>query len=188
MNRKKIIIIVLLSFIIVIALIIIALFSNGYMATILPQINDEMIEEANKKEQENRFAEKEQFAQDHVNQAGSSTEEYNVSSEDTQFKEEAIAQENFKNEVRNIMNRYYEDFDATTEQMEAENSGIQRIDIEQGLSEASIHFYDMILTALEKEELSQEDRDTLIELIRSLKDYIEKDESLNARAEIILQQ
>lgn len=188
MNRKKIIIIVLLSFIIVIALIIIALFSNGYMATILPQINDEMIEEANKKEQENRFAEKEQFARDHVNQAGSSTEEYNVSSEDTQFKEEAIAQENFKNKVRNIMNRYYEDFDATTEQMEAENSGIQRMDIEQGLSEASIHFYDMILTVLEKEELSQEDRDTLIELIRSLKDDIEKDESLNARAETILQQ
>ena len=56
------------------------------------------------------------------------------------------------------------------------------------MSEASIHFYDMILTVLEKEELSQEDRDTLIELIRSLKDYIEKDESLNARAETILQQ
>lgn len=188
MNKKKVIIIISIVVILIIALILIGLFSGGYMATILPQINDEMIEEANKKEQENRLAEKEQFAQDHVNQAGSSTEEYSTDSEDTQFKEEAIAQENFKNEVRNIMNRYYEDFDATTEQMEAENSGIQQIDIEQGLSEASIHFYDMILTVLENEDLSKEDRDTLIELIRSLKDYIEKDESLNARAETILQQ
>ena len=188
MNKKKVIIVVSIFIILIIALILVGLFSGGYMATILPQINDEMIEEANKNEQENRFAEKEQFAQDHENQAGSSTEEYNASSEDTQFKEEAIAQENFKNEVRNIMNRYYEDFDATTKQMEAENYGIQRMDIKQGLSEASIHFYDMILTVLEKENLSQEDRDTLIELIHSLKDYIEKDESLNARAETILQQ
>lgn len=188
MSKKKVIIILSIAVILIIALILIGLFSGGYMATILPHINDEMTEEANKKEQENRFAEKEQFAQDHVNQDTSSTEEYNTDYEDTQFKEEAIAQQNFKNEVRNIMNRYYEDFDATTEQMEAENSGIQQMDIEQGLSEASIHFYDMILTVLENEDLSQEDRDTLIELIRSLKDYIEKDESLNARAETILQQ
>lgn len=195
MNRKKIIIIVLLSFIIVIALIIIALFSNGYMATILPQINDEMIEEANKKEQENRFAEKEQFAQDHVNQAGSSRPESETSistranSEDTQFAEEAIEQENFTNKVTEIMNRYYEDFDATTEQMKAENSGIQRIDVEEDtLSQASISFYDMILTVLEEQNLSQEDRDILIELISTLKYDIEKNDSLNARAEIILQQ
>lgn len=195
MNRKKIIIIVLLSFIIVIALIIIALFSNGYMATILPQINDEMIEEANKKEQENRFAEKEQFAQDHVNQAGSSRPESETSistranSEDTQFAEEAIEQEKFTNKVTEIMNRYYDNFETVTAQMEAESSGIQRIDVEEDtLSQASISFYDMILTVLEEQNLSQEDRDILIELISTLKYDIEKNDSLNARAEIILQQ
>lgn len=35
------------------------------MATILPQINDEMIETSNDEELENRLAEKEQFAKDH---------------------------------------------------------------------------------------------------------------------------
>ena len=187
MNKKKIIIIV--SIILIIAFIIIGLFSSGIMATILPQINDEIIEEANKKEQENRLAEKEQFASDHINQAGSSIEEYNpnANSEDNQFEEEAIANENFKNEVRNIMIRYYDDFDTTTAQMEEENSGIQRIDVEEDLSETSIHFYDMILTVLEEENLSQDDKDTLIELITVLKDNIEKDPSLNLRAEAILQ-
>ena len=85
------------------------------------------------------------------------------------------------------MNRYYEDFDAVTEQIEEENSGFQEIDVNEKLSESSIRFYDMILTVLETENLSQDDRDTLIELVDGLNYYIEKDESLNVRAENILQ-
>lgn len=194
MNRKKIVIIVSVSIILIIALIVIALTTGGYMATILPQINDEMIETANNQEQENRFAEKEQFAKDHENQPGSSQPGYETdvatraNSEDTQFAEEAISQENFTNKVTEIMNRYYDNFETVTAQMEAENSGIQRIDVEEeNLSQASISFYDMILTVLEEENLSQEDRDILIELISTLKYEIEKNESLNARAENILQ-
>lgn len=163
------------------------------MATILPQINDEMIETANNQEQENRFAEKEQFAKDHENQAGSSQSESETSiatranSEDTQFAEEAIEQEDFTNKVTEIMNRYYDNFETVTAQMEAESSGIQRIDVEEDtLSQASISFYDMILTVLEEQNLSQEDRDILIELISTLKYEIKKNESLNARAENIL--
>lgn len=194
MNRKKIVIIVSVSIILIIALIVIALTTGGYMATILPQINDEMIETANNQEQENRFAEKEQFAKDHENQPGSSQPGYETdvatraNSEDTQFAEEAISQENFTNKVTEIMNRYYDNFETVTAQMEAENSGIQRIDVEEeNLSQASISFYDMILTVLEEENLSQEDRDILIQLISTLKYDIEKNESLNARAENILQ-
>ena len=193
MNRKRIIIIVSVSIILIIVLIVIALTTGGYMATILPQINDEMIETANNQEQENRFAEKEQFAKDHENQAGSSQSESETSiatranSEDTQFAEEAIEQENFTNKVTEIMNRYYDNFETVTAQMEAESSGIQRIDVEEDtLSQASISFYDMILTVLEEQNLSQEDRDTLIELISTLKYDIEKNDSLNARAENIL--
>lgn len=189
MNKKKIIIIVSISIIFIIAFIIIGLFSGGYMATILPQINDEMIEEANQEAREKALAEKEQFSKAHVNQVGSSIEGYdaNMNSEDTQFKEEAIAQENFNNKVRNIMNRYYEDFDSVTKQIEEENSGFQEIDVNEELSESSIRFYDMILTVLETENLSQDDRDTLIELVYGLHYYIEKDDSLKARAENILQ-
>lgn len=44
----------------------------------------------------------------------------------------------------------------------------------------------MILTVLEEQNLSQEDRDILIELISTLKYEIKKNESLNARAENIL--
>ena len=194
MNRKKIIIIVSLSIVIIIALLVIALTTGGYMATILPQINDEMIETGNDEELENRLAEKEQFAKDHENQAGSSQSECETSiatranSEDTQFAEEAIEQENFTNKVTEIMNRYYDDFETVTAQMEAESSGIQRIDVEEDtLSQASISFYDMILTVLEEQNLSQEDRDILIELISTLKYDIEKNDSLNARAENILQ-
>ena len=193
MNRKRIIIIVSVSIILIIVLIVIALTTGGYMATILPQINDEMIETANNQEQENRFAEKEQFAKDHENQAGSSQSESETSiatranSEDTQFAEEAIEQENFTNKVTEIMNRYYDNFETVTAQMEAESSGIQRIDVEEDtLSQASISFYDMILTVLEEQNLSQEDRDILIELISTLKYEIKKNESLNARAENIL--
>lgn len=193
MNRKRIIIIVSVSIILIIVLIVIALTTGGYMATILPQINDEMIETANNQEQENRFAEKEQFAKDHENQAGSSQSESETSiatranSEDTQFAEEAIEQEDFTNKVTEIMNRYYDNFETVTAQMEAESSGIQRIDVEEDtLSQASISFYDMILTVLEEQNLSQEDRDTLIELISTLKYDIEKNDSLNARAENIL--
>ena len=193
MNRKRIIIIVSVSIILIIVLIVIALTTGGYMATILPQINDEMIETANNQEQENRFAEKEQFAKDHENQAGSSQSESETSiatranSEDTQFAEEAIEQEDFTNKVTEIMNRYYDNFETVTAQMEAESSGIQRIDVEEDtLSQASISFYDMILTVLEEQNLSQEDRDTLIELISTLKYDIEKNDSLYARAENIL--
>lgn len=193
MNRKRIIIIVSVSIILIIVLIVIALTTGGYMATILPQINDEMIETANNQEQENRFAEKEQFAKDHENQAGSSQSESETSiatranSEDTQFAEEAIEQEDFTNKVTEIMNRYYDNFETVTAQMEAESSGIQRINVEEDtLSQASISFYDMILTVLEEQNLSQEDRDTLIELISTLKYEIKKNESLNARAENIL--
>lgn len=193
MNRKRIIIIVSISIILIIALIVIALTTGGYMATILPQINDEMIETSNDEELENRLAEKEQFAKDHENQAGSSQPESETSiatranSEDTQFAEEAIGQENFTNKVTEIMNRYYDDFETVTAQMEAESSGIQRIDVEEDtLSQASISFYDMILTVLEEQNLSQEDRDILIELISTLKYDIEKNDSLNARAENIL--
>lgn len=193
MNRKRIIIIVSVSIILIIVLIVIALTTGGYMATILPQINDEMIETANNQEQENRFAEKEQFAKDHENQAGSSQSESETSiatranSEDTQFAEEAIEQEDFTNKVTEIMNRYYDNFETVTAQMEAESSGIQRIDVEEDtLSQASISFYDMILTVLEEQNLSQEDRDILIELISTLKYEIKKNESLNARAENIL--
>ena len=66
---------------------------------------------------ENRLAEKEQFAKDHENQAGSSQPESETSiatranSEDTQFAEEAIEQENFTNKVTEIMNRYYDNFE-----------------------------------------------------------------------------
>lgn len=193
MNRKRIIIIVSVSIILIIVLIVIALTTGGYMATILPQINDEMIETANNQEQENRFAEKEQFAKDHENQAGSSQSESETSiatranSEDTQFAEEAIEQEDFTNKVTEIMNRYYDNFETVTAQMEAESSGIQRINVEEDtLSQASISFYDMILTVLEEQNLSQEARDTLIELISTLKYDIEKNDSLNARAENIL--
>ncbi len=85
------------------------------------------------------------------------------------------------------MNRYYDNFETVTAQMEAESSGIQRINVEEDtLSQASISFYDMILTVLEEQNLSQEDRDTLIELISTLKYDIEKNDSLNARAENIL--
>ena len=187
MNRKKIVIIVSLSVVLIIVLIVIALTTGGYMATILPQINDEMIETSNDKELENRLAEKEQFAKDHENQAGSSRPESETSistranSENTQFAEEAIEQENFINKVTEIMNRYYDDFETVTAQMEAESSGIQRIDVEEDtLSQASISFYDMILTVLEEQNLSQEDRYILIELISTLKYDIEKNDSLNS--------
>ena len=193
MNKKKIIIIVSVSTILIVVLVLAGLFFGGYMATILPQVNDESIEEANKKEQENRFAEKEQFAREHGNQVTSSQEEYEATSTqslngDSQFREEAIAQENFLNKISNIMTRYYANYNEIAEQKEAENTGMQRIDIEEGLSQTDITFYDMILTVLEREDLSQDERDTLMELVEGLKSEIEKDASLKVRVENILQE
>ena len=193
MNKKKIIIIVSVSTILIVVLVLAGLFFGGYMATILPQVNDESIEEANKKEQENRFAEKEQFAREHGNQVTSSQEEYEATSTqslngDSQFREEAIAQENFLNKISNIMTRYYANYNEIAEQKEAENTGMQRIDIEEGLSQTDITFYDMILTVLEREDLSQDERDTLMELVEGLKSEIEKEASLKVRVENILQE
>lgn len=193
MNKKKIIIIVSVSTILIFVLVLAGLFFGGYMATILPQVNDKAIEEANKKEQENRFAEKEQFAREHGNQVTSSQEEYEATSTqslngDSQFREEAIAQENFLNKISNIMTRYYANYNEIAEQKEAENTGMQRIDVEEGLSQTDITFYDMILTVLEKEDLSQDERDTLMELVEGLKSEIEKDASLKVRVENILQE
>lgn len=193
MNKKKVIIIVSVSTILIVVLVLAGLFFGGYMATILPQVNDEAIEEANKKEQENRFAEKEQFAREHGNQVTSSQEEYEAISiqslnGDSQFREEAIAQENFLNKISNIMTRYYANYNEIAEQKEEENTGMQRIDVEEGLSQTDITFYDMILTVLEKEDLSQDERDTLMELVEGLKSEIEKDASLKVRVENILQE
>ena len=193
MNKKKVIIIVSVSTILIVVLVLAGLFFGGYMATILPQVNDEAIEEANKKEQENRFAEKEQFAREHGNQVTSSQEEYEAISTqslngDSQFREEAIAQENFLNKISNIMTRYYANYNEIAEQKEEENTGMQRIDVEEALSQTDITFYDMILTVLEKEDLSQDERDTLMELVEGLKSEIEKDASLKVRVENILQE
>ena len=186
MKNKKIILILAITIILIVLLSIIGLAIGGQFATRTPVLTDEMIEKGNQEERERLLKEKEQFALEHQNDTNSEMiNNIEESERDMQFVLEAEERNKFLNKVREIMNRYYSNFDAVVEQQEKESSGLQPLDSE--LTETNIKFFDMILTVLERKDLPKEDRETLKTFLIDIKHNMENNNDLNQRAEKILQ-
>ena len=90
------------------------------------------ISEANQKETERALTEKEKFAEEHKNNAGSSIENYSVSNvsdteDDDIIQQEAKRAEENANKIKSIIKRYYsQEYEEISKNasIEAQNTGI----------------------------------------------------------------
>lgn len=185
MNKKKIIIfIVTLS----IALIIIPVIVSATREKVqLPELNEQIIEEANQKERERLLAEKKQFEEEHKNSTGS-VEQFTYSIESSSERDEEIDKARDEviekqNKRAEIISRYYpNEYSKINSKIIEENKNEDFFATYSTLSANRKELYNLILKILEEEELTADDENVLKSYIVENMYDIKKDEDLYTRA------
>lgn len=188
-NKK---IILLIIFAIVLLLIPIIYFS--VKATLnIPKMDDIAIAEANKKEAERLFAEKEKFARDHKdNMNTSSNIEQSNNSEINDFimNDEAKKISEKHDSTMNVLKKYrLNEFERIIENLEEEfeENKSKPIDVKNSqLSKNYKEFYSLVVQIINEEILSETELNLLKDYLDSNRFEINKDNELKAKVDKIL--
>lgn len=191
LKSKKIIVLIL--FLIVLFLIPIFLLATKAILSI-PKMDDASIAEANKKESERVFAEKEKFAQEHKNEAGTSIDIPQVVSstedDDTIIKEEARKVNEKFTKTINVIEKYYptEYHDITIKlEKELEDNKDKAIDLKNTpLTETQKSLYYLIIKIIDNKELSNDELYLLKDFLINNKIEIDNDSELKEKVDKIL--
>lgn len=192
-NKKFIVLIVLL---LVLFLSPICFGKTKAMLSIL-KVDDASIEQANKKESERLFSEKEKFEKEHNDKVRSSIklpQSYSEKQEnDATYNQEELGQINEKlDRTANIIKKYYEnnfnEIVSNIEKEREENTKKVIILNEEPLSENEKELFKLILTIIENEDLNDEEYSLLIDYLKESKSDINKDEELKTRVDRIFEE
>lgn len=194
MKNKKII--ALMCFLIV--LLVIPIFWVATKAILnLPKMDSATIESANKEESKRLFSEKDKFAQEHTDIAGSSIEYSQSFSEKEDGDDMHIAEE--KKQINEkldatvkIIKRYYEkEFNELQNDLEREleENKHKLVDLnEKILTDSEKKLFDLVLTIIENEKLSDEEKSLLLDYLEIDRVHMNKDENLKARADKVFEE
>ena len=187
MSKKVKIIFIVMSLIISISIITFAIIK----LVSVPTLNQVSIEEGNKNENNRALAEKEKFAKEHQNKAGSSIAGYDIESQSINDSSEDIVtypdDEDGSEQVRAILERYYSKEKLNELAKNIENSYATMGDwTNEPISKAEEELYNMMFDVIEKGNLSKEDSNAVKEYLKSQISSINKSNELKNRADKIL--
>ena len=175
----------------IIALLIVLLIPIGISAAKGLAIHfksDEEIAEANKKENERALAEKENFAKTHQANGISTQVDNSEQNNNIPLLDENLAKaDEEEQKFIEIIKKYYpNEFEKILEESKTEqDTGIVEI-TSSPLKDYEKKLYDLVLKILENENLTEEESNILKQYIHNNMYNIKKDNSLNDRAEKIL--
>lgn len=185
-KNKKIILVV------VIALILIPISTRAITKiVILPNTDQESIEEANKQDTERALEEKAKFAEEHKNNTVTRQNIEKAFSEEEleEFSVQRHEVENKENEIKRIVNQYYpEEFNQILNDIENSSNNQGLVNLKNNtIPSDEARLYDIIMRVLEEKNISENDANILKDFIQQQRTTINKDNSLKIRADNILQ-
>ncbi len=190
-NKKIVALIIFLSVLLVIPLSL--LVAKAILN--IPVMDDASIAEANKKEEERLLSEKEKFAQEHQNKAGTSIDIPQAISTMSENNEDEIAdteqaKETLKklDDTANVIRKYYaSEFDEITKNLENEQNSTKVVDIKNTpLTENQKRLYNLVIKIIETENISDEESSLLKDFLKSHLIEINNDSELNTKVNEIL--
>lgn len=190
-NKKIVALIIFLSVLLVIPLSL--LVAKAILN--IPVMDDASIAEANEKEEERLLSEKEKFAQEHQNKAGTSIDIPQAISTMSENNEDEIAdteqaKETLKklDDTANVIRKYYaSEFDEITKNLENEQNSTKVVDIKNTpLTENQKRLYNLVIKIIETENISDEESSLLKDFLKSHLIEINNDSELNTKVNEIL--
>jgi hypothetical protein len=192
-NKKIVALIIFLAVLLVIPLSLLA----AKAILNIPIMDDASIAEANKKEGDRLLSEKEKFAQEHQNKAGTSIDIPQTMSTMSENNDDEIAdteqaKETSKklDDTANVIRKYYaSEFDEITNNLENEQNSTKVVDIKNTpLTENQKRLYNLVIKIIEteKENLSDEEISLLKDFLESHSIEIKNDSELSAKVDEIL--
>lgn len=188
--KKSVKIVLIITLIIVCALLFIIPFSVRAEKQImkLPDTSQASIEQENQKERERALREKAKFEEEHKNDTTQQIQQYSTEERDESIDKALEEVEEKSNKFDNIMNKYVpNEYKTIIEKLNNENNE-KLVDVqEQNLSDNDIEYYNLIFKVIEKNNLTDEEKNIIKDKISNLMYEIEKDDDLLIRAKAILQ-